>query len=355
MFARTHTNVWFDRLLASSAYGERWGRHWLDLARYADSNGFTRDFGREIWKYREWVISAINANMPFDQFTIEQFAGDMLPNATLDQQIATGFHRNTLINEEGGTDKEQFRIDAVADRVATTGCCLSGADTRMCSLSTNTNSIPFPNVSTISSFLSSTTATSRKSMLLLQGQIELGVVSRRDAIRAQIADKEESLKQSEEEIAKQQSHWETAVTPEFYRTLPGPTQAALDAEPEKRNDDQQTLVRELYKTTDHARGRVSTRRPNRRLEIARTGDSPRPWYCVSESATRKTHIHRRGNFLDIADEVVSEVPAILHPLRTEARVNRLDLANWLCRPAQPTHTARRSESLLATFFWTRHC
>ncbi len=110
-----------DRLLASPAYGERWGRHWLDVARYADSNGYTRDFGRQIWKYREWVIEAINRDLPFDQFTIEQFAGDMLPDATLEQRIATGFHRNTLINEEGGTDQEQFRVEAVADRVATTG------------------------------------------------------------------------------------------------------------------------------------------------------------------------------------------------------------------------------------------
>src|SRR6185436_7454842 len=88
-----------DRLLASPHYGERWGRHWLDLARYADSNGYTRDFARQIWKYRDWVIDALNRDFPFDQFTIEQLAGDMLPNPTLDQRIATGFHRNTLINE----------------------------------------------------------------------------------------------------------------------------------------------------------------------------------------------------------------------------------------------------------------
>ena len=115
-----------DRLLASPAYGERWGRHWLDLARYADSNGFTRDFAREIWRYRDWVIAAVNAGMPFDRFTIEQFAGDMLPEADLNQKIATGFHRNTLINEEGGTDQEQFRVDAVADRIATTGVVFLG-------------------------------------------------------------------------------------------------------------------------------------------------------------------------------------------------------------------------------------
>ncbi len=115
-----------DRLLASPAYGERHGRHWLDIARYADSNGFTIDSARPIWKYREWVINAINADMPFDQFTLEQLAGDLLPNATTEQLVATGFHRNTLVNEEGGTDQEQFRVEAVVDRVSTTGAAWLG-------------------------------------------------------------------------------------------------------------------------------------------------------------------------------------------------------------------------------------
>ncbi|MFQ5732284.1 MAG: PSD1 and planctomycete cytochrome C domain-containing protein [Planctomycetaceae bacterium] len=115
-----------DRMFASPQYGERWGRHWLDAARYADSNGFTIDGPRSIWKYRDWVIRAVNADLPFDRFTAEQLAGDLLPNATTDQIIATGFHRNTLINQEGGTDKEQFRVDAVADRVNTTGSVFLG-------------------------------------------------------------------------------------------------------------------------------------------------------------------------------------------------------------------------------------
>jgi hypothetical protein len=110
-----------DRLLQSPHYGERWGRWWLDQARYADSNGYSIDAPRQIWKFRDWVIDALNADMPFDQFTIEQLAGDLLPNASESQKIATGFHRNTQINQEGGIDKEQFRIDSVFDRVATTG------------------------------------------------------------------------------------------------------------------------------------------------------------------------------------------------------------------------------------------
>jgi hypothetical protein len=110
-----------DRLMAKPAYGERWARKWLDLARYADTNGYEKDRDRSIWPYRDWVINALNADMPYDQFTIEQIAGDMLPNATLDQKIATGFHRNTMLNEEGGIDPLEFRFHAMVDRVATTG------------------------------------------------------------------------------------------------------------------------------------------------------------------------------------------------------------------------------------------
>lgn len=109
-----------DRLLASPAYGEHWGRRWLDMARYADSAGYADDPPRTIWAYRDWVVRAFNSNMPFDQFTIEQLAGDLLPNPTPDQLVATAFHRNTLTNNEGGTNDEEFRNVAVVDRVNTT-------------------------------------------------------------------------------------------------------------------------------------------------------------------------------------------------------------------------------------------
>ncbi|KAB2654084.1 MAG: DUF1549 domain-containing protein [Verrucomicrobia bacterium] len=120
-----------DRLLSSPHYGEHLARGWLDLARYADSNGYQVDSTRSIWPYREWVINAFNKNMPFDQFTVEQLAGDLLPNATLEQKIATGFHRNTKTNDEGGGDEEEYRTKAVKDRVATTGTTWLGL-TVMC-------------------------------------------------------------------------------------------------------------------------------------------------------------------------------------------------------------------------------
>ncbi len=118
-----------DRLLQSEAYGERWARRWLDLARYADTNGYEKDRPRTIWPYRDWVVKALNDNMPFDEFTIKQLAGDMLPDATEADRIATGFHRNTMLNEEGGIDPLEFRFHAMTDRVATTGITWLGLTT----------------------------------------------------------------------------------------------------------------------------------------------------------------------------------------------------------------------------------
>ena len=109
-----------DRLLASPRFGERWASWWMDLARYADSKGYEKDGGRRMWPYRDWLIAAFNRDLPFDQFSVEQLAGDLLPDATEDQVIATAFHRNTMVNDEGGTDDEEFRIAAVIDRANAT-------------------------------------------------------------------------------------------------------------------------------------------------------------------------------------------------------------------------------------------
>lgn len=115
-----------ERLLSSPHYGERWGRHWLDAARYADSDGYEKDKQRWVWFYRDWVIQALNRDLPYDRFIIEQLAGDLLPNATQDQIVATGFLRNSMINEEGGVDPEQFRMEAMFDRMDAIGKSILG-------------------------------------------------------------------------------------------------------------------------------------------------------------------------------------------------------------------------------------
>jgi len=121
-----------DRLLSSPHYGERWGRHWLDVARYADTNGYEKDQPRSIWPYRDWVIQALNRDLPYDQFLTEQLAGDLLPNPTLDQCVATGFLRNSMLNQEGGIEPEQFRVEALIDRIDTLGKSCLGLTLNCC-------------------------------------------------------------------------------------------------------------------------------------------------------------------------------------------------------------------------------
>jgi hypothetical protein len=121
-----------ERLLASPHYGERWARHWLDAAHYADSNGYEKDLARSIWPYRDWVINAYNENMPFDQFAIKQLAGDMLPGSTVEDKVATGFFRNSMLNEEGGIDPEQFRIQGIIERMDVLGKAFLGLTVNCC-------------------------------------------------------------------------------------------------------------------------------------------------------------------------------------------------------------------------------
>jgi hypothetical protein len=176
-----------DRLLASPHYGERWARRWLDLARYADTNGYEKDRARSIWPYRDWVIAALNADLPFDQFTIKQLAGDMLPNATLGDRIATGFHRNTMLNEEGGIDPLEFRYYATIDRVGTTGTVWLGLTVRCAQCHTHKfDPIPQRDYYRMMAFLNNAD----------EKQIDIPVpalVSRRDQIERKIAAAEADL------------------------------------------------------------------------------------------------------------------------------------------------------------------
>jgi hypothetical protein len=131
-----------QRLLASPHYGEQWGRHWLDVARYADTNGYEKDKPRSIWPYRDWVINALNRDLHYDQFIVEQLAGDLLPNPTLEQKVATGFLRNSMLNQEGGIEPEQFRVEAMIDRMDAVGKAFLGL-TIACSQCHNHKYDPF--------------------------------------------------------------------------------------------------------------------------------------------------------------------------------------------------------------------
>jgi mono/diheme cytochrome c family protein len=323
-----------DRLLSSPAYGERWGRHWLDAARYADSNGYTRDFGREIWKYREWVIEAINRDLPFDQFVVEQIAGDMLDQPTQGQLIATGFHRNTLINEEGGTDQEQFRVDAVADRLATTGEVLLGL-TLGCARCHTHKYDPISQREYYQLFAFLNNCDEPTLEVPAPHQVASGELERRETIRQQIAGLEKQVEEKRAELDEKQQAWEKSVTPQQRARLPGPVQVAFDMPFEKRDAANKKIIEEYYRKSSQGRHDFPLLD-----EIARLRDVepkiPTTMVMAERREVRPTHVHRRGDFLDRGEEVLPAVPAVLHPLDVgSTRPNRLDFARWIVSPASP--------------------
>ena len=333
-----------DRMLASPAYGERWGRHWLDLARYADSNGYTRDFAREIWKYRDWVIQAFNADQPFDQFTIEQLAGDMLPDAAVEQQIATGFHRNTLINEEGGTDQEQFRVDAVADRVATTGVVYLGLTLGCARCHAHKyDPISQREYYQIFAFLDDCDEPSIETPAAWQ--VERGDLEQRQQIRDEIAGLEQQLEAQREAFEAGQTVWEKSLTPDFRSKLPGPTQEALMKLLSERSDDQKKLVEDVYKKSDDARQAFPLVDQIEQLRLSEP-KIPTTLVLARREQPRETFIHRRGNFLDPGARVQPGVPAVLHDLPADEEPDRLTFARWLVADENPL-TAR----VVVNRFW----
>jgi mono/diheme cytochrome c family protein len=208
-----------DRLLANRHYGERWARPWLDLARYSDTNGFEKDRRRSIWKYRDWVIDALNRDMPFDEFTIEQLAGDLLPHATTEQKIATGFNRNTLFNEEGGVDKDEEHWTQLLDRVNTTATVWLGS-TLQCAQCHNHKFDPFTQKEYYQflAFFNNSDYKEKKygdtSRKLIEPQLDLPTpeqAARRDELQKRIDTLETKLKTQTPELDAEQKQWEESM------------------------------------------------------------------------------------------------------------------------------------------------
>ncbi|HMN94973.1 MAG TPA: PSD1 and planctomycete cytochrome C domain-containing protein [Phycisphaerales bacterium] len=284
-------------LLDSPAYGERMARPWLDLARYADTHGYEKDNRRQIWAYRDWVIDALNRDLPYDRFTVEQLAGDLLPAPTIAQRIATGFNRNTMINEEGGTDQEEFRVEALFDRVATLGAVWLGT-TLSCAQCHDHKNDPISHEEYFRLFaffnddieevrrLSSIEATAEGGMLEIPA---LADWARYDALASE-------LEAAQAERARLEAN-------------PLADASALDA----------------------ARGVVE------RLESARRGLVAGTTLVMQRAPEpRVTRVMNKGSFLDPGAVVTPDVPAILPPMSAppEAR-DRLALARWLVDPANP--------------------
>ena len=242
-----------DKLLASPHYGERWGRHWLDLARYADSDGYEKDDGgRYAWPcYRNWVIdmplliaicSTINS-------TIEQLAGDLLPNATTEQKVATGFHRNTLTNKEGGVDQEQFRVEQVVDRVNTTATVFLGV-TLGCARCHDHKYDPLSQREyyQLFAFFNSD----------VEVDIPAPVPGDEARVKTATVAHQKKLKELQDAVAEYQTKrlsaaqakWEKELKDNDRKKLPDVVRAALAIEPEKRSDAQKKTIADHYAKTD---------------------------------------------------------------------------------------------------------
>ena len=318
-----------DRLLSNPHYGERWGRWWLDQARYADSNGYSIDAPRQIWKYRDWVVGALNADLPFDQFTVEQLAGDLLPNATESQNIATGFHRNTQINQEGGIDKEQFRVDSVFDRVATTGTVWLGLSVGCAQCHDHKfDPIEQREYYRFFAFLNSQEEPTLK---VFDSSVDVRALT--EEFKETEGKLTEMLRQRGDELAT----WEAGLSVEFKKTLSSELQNALAVPPAKRSLAQNRLlfgsilgpsdgfrvVNDRYTELDTLLNSGTTTMVMKEL--------PKP---------RKTTVFIKGDFTRPADEVTPGTPAVLHAFEKRADPpTRLDLARWITSPQNPL-TAR---------------
>jgi mono/diheme cytochrome c family protein len=349
-----------ERLLASPHYGERWGRHWLDLARYADSNGYSIDSPRSIWKYRDWVLDALNRDMPFDQFVVEQLAGDLLPNATSEQRIATGFHRNTQINEEGGIDREQFRIESIVDRTNTTGTVFLGLTVGCCQCHDHKfDPLAQREYYQLFAFFNNCD----------EPTLELPTPEqqrKRREIRARLAGLEQQLRTLDTATPERVAKWEGSLTPETRSMLPAKLQAILAIAPNGRNARQEQAVIAAYRNFEqlrhavgglgqplnylaaaHVHALMARKKLEKQIaEVRKELPSVPTTLVLQERKTpRVTNVLLGGDFLRKGAAVTPEVPQVLPPLANRQRKppgnrpTRLDLARWLVDGRNPL-TAR---------------
>ena len=323
-----------ERLLSSPHYGERWGRLWLDMARYADSNGYSIDAPREIWLYRDWVINALNADLPFDEFTLDQLAGDLRPEPDSPRLVATGFHRNTPINQEGGIDREQFRIESVIDRVNTTGTVWLGL-TVGCAQCHDHKYDPISQLDYYRMFAFLNTVDEPTIPVASPEEIAL-----REAIEGEVADYLGSIERDPDLLQLQKS-WEENLDAPSRQKQSQEVREAFDATPfAKRTPEANRVVFAAF--IDQSDAPEVT--PHREAIKAMRKDLPTipSTMVVREQARpRETHFLMGGDFTRPGEVVGPGVPSVLPPLEsgTTGRPDRLDLARWIVDPDNPL-TAR---------------
>lgn len=317
------------RLLDSPHHGERWGRWWLDQARYADSNGYSIDAPRSMWPYRDWVVGAFNQDLPFDQFTLEQIAGDLLPSPRREQIIATGFHRNTQINQEGGIDKEQFRIESVFDRVATTGTVWLGL-TIGCAQCHDHKFDPISQKEYYQFF----------AFLNNQDEPTLPVPDP-NLDTAKLTQESKALQQKITAYIQQHqqafTEWEAELGPASIALMSKDQQKALKVAAAKRSFYQN---RTLFTAGPGAADQAFRSLNERLTEVDAQLRNGTTTLVMKELAEpRKTTLYIKGDFTRPSDEVQAAVPAVLHSLPASPKADRLALARWLIDRKNPL-TAR---------------
>jgi len=336
-----------DKLLASPRYGERWAWDWLDAARYADSSGYQGDPERTMWPWRDWVVRAINADMPYDQFTVDQLAGDLLPKATLEQKIATGFNRNHMFNAEGGRIAEETRVENVMDRVETTGTVWLGL-TVGCARCHDHKYDPLTNREyyQLYAYFNNTS----ESGAGRGGQNAPAVDVATAAERAELDAAEKEVKAAAAEVEK--SEIELFTRPKGQPAgksisaadLSGNVIAALNQEPAKRGADALREMVNHYKTKNPEYGKLLEKHKgavDRRDRLS--SKLPRVMVMDELALPRESFMLEKGAYDKPLAQVSAALPAWLPqpalPPATGAKNDRLSLAKWLVDEQHPL-TAR---------------
>jgi len=326
-----------DRLLASSHHGERWGRWWLDAARYADSNGYSIDAPRPIWKYRDWVVDALNRDLPFNQFVSDQLAGDLRPNATVEHKIATGFHRNTQINQEGGIDPEQFRVEAVIDRVNTTATVFLGV-TLACAQCHDHKFDPFTQREYYRMFaFFNSQIEDGHGKAAPAGMMEVpGEFEPTDGVEKEIVETQEELDRYLNTKGSALQKWEQGLAAEEAGKLEPDVQSAMKIPFADRTLEQKRSVYAAYRADDAE----FNQRNGRLVKLLKREPKPVTTLVMQElPEPRETHLLVKGDFTRPGELLSPGVPAVLDSSPANSNTNRLDLARWIVSTNNPL-TAR---------------
>ncbi len=348
-FAQAQPAEVVDYYLAQPAFGEHWARGWLDMARYADSAGYPSDPGRSIWAYRDWVIRAYNTNLPFDRFTIAQLAGDLLPNPTQDQLIATAFHRNTMTQNEGGTSDEEFRTAAVIDRVNTTYAVWMGTTMACAQCHTHkydplTQTEYFRSYALLNQTADSDKADERPTMEVISPEQKAA----RDALQSRLNEAEAALTRTKPAWLAGFDAWlnTKAAIPEKK------VAATFAVAKEKRTAAQLKQLQDYY-----VRNVAPETKPEReasaqlRKQLAELKPPTVPILQELPAAQRrKTFVQLRGNWQALGDEVTGGVPAAWHAFPEKAPADRLGFAQWLVSPSNPLTARVQVNRLWETVF-----